>query len=92
MGNIFLILVETHATRGFGGLWIFLDWEKATTGRASCICRRFRSFKSFKSFRWQQGQKNQCHRGRKAPIYGEKGPHLWGKPLFMGILNTKGFL
>jgi hypothetical protein len=27
------------------------DWQKATTGRASYICRRFKSFKSFKSFR-----------------------------------------
>jgi hypothetical protein len=61
--TFFLILVETHIIREFGGLWIFLDWQKATTGRASCICRRFKSFKSFKSFRGQQGQKNQCHRG-----------------------------
>ena len=63
MGNIFLILVETQATRGFGGLWIFLDWQKVTTGRAACICRRFWSFKSFKSFRGQQHHKNQCYRG-----------------------------
>ncbi len=33
----------------------FSDWQKATTGRASCIHRRFKSFKSFKSFRGQQG-------------------------------------
>jgi hypothetical protein len=30
------------------------DWQKATTGRASYIRRRFESFKSFKSFRGQQ--------------------------------------
>jgi hypothetical protein len=41
----------------------FPDWQNATTGRASCICRRFKSFKSFKSFRGLQGQENQCHRG-----------------------------
>jgi hypothetical protein len=62
-----------------------LDGQKATTGRASCICRRFKSFKSFKSFRRQQGQKNQYHRGYKAPVYGGKSPCLWGtRPPFMG--------
>jgi hypothetical protein len=92
-GATFFSLSRRHKPPGDSVACRFLlDWQKATTGRASCICRRFKSFKSFKSFRGQQSQKNQYYRGYKAPVYGVKSPRLWGKLLFMGILKNKGFL
>jgi hypothetical protein len=40
-------------TRPSFPVFSFPDFQKATTGGASRVCRRFRSFKSFKSFKGQ---------------------------------------